>query len=151
MGDFAIDEGTLTFSTTPNFESAADEDTNNVYMVTVEASDGTVKGTLAVTITVTNVNEKPSFTETSPVTRSVAEMTATGQDIGNPVEAEDPDSGDHPVLLIGYHQRRIFRHRLINRPVVDQGFAGQGGQGELHGHSVSPRQQERRRGGRCGG
>ena len=93
-GDFAIDEGTLTFSTTPNFESAADEDTNNVYMVTVEASDGTVKGTRAVTITVTNVNEKPSFTETAPATRSVAENTATGQDIGNPVEAEDPETGD---------------------------------------------------------
>ena len=93
-GDFAIDEGTLTFSTTPNFESAADEDTNNVYMVTVESSDGTVKGTLAVAITVTNVNEKPSFTETAPATRSVAENTATGQDIGNPVEAEDPETGD---------------------------------------------------------
>ena len=53
-----------------------------------------MKGTLAVTITVTNVNEKPSFTETAPATRSVAENTATGQDIGNPVEAEDPETGD---------------------------------------------------------
>ena len=65
-----------------------------MYIVTVKASDGTVKGTLAVTITVTNVNEKPSFTETAPATRSVAENTATGQDIGNPVEAEDPETGD---------------------------------------------------------
>ena len=59
-GDFHISNtGVLTFAVTPNFEAAADEDTNNVYLVTVEASDGTVKGALDVTVTVTDKLEQP--------------------------------------------------------------------------------------------
>ena len=30
----------LTFSTSPDYEDPADADTNNVYLVTIEASDG---------------------------------------------------------------------------------------------------------------
>ena len=56
--DFSISSaGVLTFSSSPNYESATDADTNNVYKVTVEASDGTNEDTLDVTITVTDVNE----------------------------------------------------------------------------------------------
>ena len=54
--DFSITGGVLAFSSPPNFEAAADEDTDNVYLVTVEAFDGTVKGALDVTITVTDRN-----------------------------------------------------------------------------------------------
>ena len=50
--------------------------------------------TIEVTITVTDVNEKPAFDETSPITRSVAENTAANQPIGQPVSATDPDNGD---------------------------------------------------------
>ena len=91
--DFAINEGVLTFGSTPNFEDAADANTDNVYLATIEASDGSVKGTLDVTVTVTNVNEPPAFTP-MPTTRTIAENTAEGQPIGAPVEAEDPDAGD---------------------------------------------------------
>ena len=45
----------------PDFEDPEDDDSLNTYQVTVEASDGTNMTTRAVTITVTNVNEKPSF------------------------------------------------------------------------------------------
>ena len=57
--DFEISEdGMLTFKESPNFEAPADMDTNNVYMVTVEASDGTTDNVMqAVTVTVTNVDE----------------------------------------------------------------------------------------------
>ena len=55
----------------------------------------TEDATIDVTITVTDVNEAPTFGD-SPTTRSVAENTATntatGQDIGNPVAATDPDT-----------------------------------------------------------
>ena len=48
----------LTFKGSPNFEAPADMDTDNVYMVTVEASDGTTDNVMqAVTVTVTNVDE----------------------------------------------------------------------------------------------
>ena len=92
--DFAINGGALTFSSTPNFEAATDIDNDNVYLVTVEASDGTVKGTLDVTVTVTGVNEDPEFDEGPTTTRIVSENTGTNQDIGNPIAATDPDDGD---------------------------------------------------------
>ena len=58
--DFSINEtGELTFKTPPDFEALADADTDNVYNVTIKASDGTNTGTLAVTITITDENEPP--------------------------------------------------------------------------------------------
>ena len=51
--------GVLTFKTPPDYENPADADTNNVYMVTVAASDGPNTDDLAVTITVTDVDEPP--------------------------------------------------------------------------------------------
>ena len=57
--DFSISGGVLSFSATPDYESPADADTDNVYSVTVQALDGTNSGTLAVTVTVTDVNETP--------------------------------------------------------------------------------------------
>ena len=52
--------GVLTFKSSPDYEMPADADTDNIYMVTVEATDGTnMATTLAVTITVTDVDEAP--------------------------------------------------------------------------------------------
>ncbi|MDE0352917.1 MAG: Ig-like domain-containing protein [bacterium] len=88
--DFDISTtGVLTFASSPNFESPADSDTNNVYSVTVEASDGNSNtGTLDVTVTVTNVNEKPVVSGSASVTkqegadRTVGTYTATDPDAG---------------------------------------------------------------------
>ena len=56
--DFEISEdGMLTFKESPNFEAPADMNTDNVYMVTVEASDGTLDAMQMVTVTVTDVDE----------------------------------------------------------------------------------------------
>ena len=49
--------GVLTFNESPDFEMAADADTDNIYMVTVEASDGTNMASHEVTVTVTNVDD----------------------------------------------------------------------------------------------
>ena len=38
--DFSISGGVLTFATSPDYEDPADADTNTVYLVTIEASDG---------------------------------------------------------------------------------------------------------------
>ena len=86
--------GVLTFNAPPDYEAPADANTDNVYLVTVEASDGAVKGTLDVTVTVTNVNELPEFPATETGARSVPENTAAGVNIGLPVSATDPDAGD---------------------------------------------------------
>ena len=94
-GDLSIhsSDGTLTFRSPPDFEGPADDDTNNDYDVTVQAYDGTVTVDHPVTVTVTNVNEAPSF-PTAADSRNVDEDTATEQPIGAPVVATDVDAGD---------------------------------------------------------
>ena len=59
MGDFNISGsgGVFSFATSPDFESPADADTDNVYELTVEADDGTNTATRSVTVTVTDVDE----------------------------------------------------------------------------------------------
>ena len=61
-GDFAISEsGELTFRNPPDFERPADSNRDNVYEMTVRASDGRYYGTLDVTVTVQAVDESPEF------------------------------------------------------------------------------------------
>ena len=71
-------------------KDALDYETDNSYTVTVSVSDGTDTDTITVTISVTNVNEAPKFATTT-ATRSIAENTAVGTAIGEPVAATDPD------------------------------------------------------------
>ncbi len=99
--DFSITSGELTFKTPPDYEAATDADENNVYLVTVEASDGEHTDTLDVRVTVTNVNEPPEFLSGETGARSVAENTAAGQDIGGPVAATDQDGDSLTYTLEG--------------------------------------------------
>jgi Ca2+-binding RTX toxin-like protein len=79
--------GVLSFVTAPNFEMPADVGADNVYNFTVQASDGVMNTTQAVTVTVTNVNEAAPVI-TSPAAFSIAEnSTAVGT-----VIATDADS-----------------------------------------------------------
>ena len=55
--------GLLRFRNPPDFEHPTDADVNNIYELTVEASDGTNTATQAVTITVTPVDEPHTLTE----------------------------------------------------------------------------------------
>ena len=58
-GNFEISSsGELSFRSAPDFENPADDDTDNVYQVTVEADDGTYMDTHDVTVTVTDVDEQ---------------------------------------------------------------------------------------------
>ena len=49
--------GVVTFKASPNFEAPADAGANNIYEITVRASDGALYADKAVAITVTDVNE----------------------------------------------------------------------------------------------
>ncbi len=55
--DFTLMNGTLKFKRSPNYEMPMDSGTDNVYMVTVKAMDGTYTAMKPVTVTVTNVDE----------------------------------------------------------------------------------------------
>ena len=59
-GDFNITAGgELRFNAAPDYERPRDANTNNVYMITVKADDGTYTDTRDVTIRVTDVDEEP--------------------------------------------------------------------------------------------
>ena len=69
--DFSIsEEGELSFSSNPDHEQPADADSDNVYEITVVASDGQNEGTLEVTVTVTEVNEGPEISGRDTLTVS---------------------------------------------------------------------------------
>ena len=70
-GDFTISAGALSFASSPDHESATDDNTDNVYDVTVVATDGSEAGRLNVSVTVTGVDEEP--TADAGTAQSVAE------------------------------------------------------------------------------
>ena len=77
-GDFSISNaGVLTFSATPNYETPADANTDNIYMVTVEANDGTNTAMRAVTINVTNVDEDGTVSLSAQQPRVGTAITAS--------------------------------------------------------------------------
>ena len=65
-GDFTISEnGELSFSKVPDHERPADSNRDNVYNLSVRASDRSLYGYQPVTITVENINLPPNITSTS--------------------------------------------------------------------------------------
>ena len=64
-GDFSIStSGVLTFDDTPDYEDPDDSNDDNIYKITVRASDGNTSASTDVTITVTN--QAPAFTSGPP-------------------------------------------------------------------------------------
>ncbi|EFA69516.1 cadherin domain-containing protein [Cylindrospermopsis raciborskii] len=79
--------GALSFVNAPNFEAPG---TDNIYNVQIQVTDGNNPVTQDLIINVTNVNEAPSFTNTT-ATFPVAENSTT---VGTIDPATDPDAGD---------------------------------------------------------
>ena len=68
---FSISNGVLSFSSSPDYEAPADANGNNVYVVTVEASDGgSTVGTRDVTVRVTNGNDAPATMDDTATTNA---------------------------------------------------------------------------------
>ena len=96
-------------STTGQLKTKASHNYNTKasYTVIVTVSDGTLINQITVTIKVisteteTPTNSIPNFTDGSHTTRTVAENTAKGVNIGNPVEATDADNDALTYTLSG--------------------------------------------------
>ena len=100
---FSIDRSTAQIST--KADVPLDKETKDTYTVTVTATDPSgLTATITVTIMVTNVDEAPTIVRapdanvapefaSATTSRTVAENTAAGEDIGNPVAATD-NNGD---------------------------------------------------------
>ena len=82
--------------------AALDYETKSAYTVTVNVYDGNSGGDrITVTINVTEPNNAPVFTEGTAATRTIAENTAPGQNIGTAVSATDVDSGTTLTYTLG--------------------------------------------------
>ena len=96
---FAISgDGRLGFANDPNYEDPQDTGADNVYQITVIATDSTTSASseLAVTITVTNVDERGRITAISGAVQAGQTLTAGA--------VTDPDSPDpsSPVTVTGW-------------------------------------------------
>ena len=74
---FTIAGGFLRFVDPPDYENAADADTDNVYNVTVQADDGTATEMTGVAVTVTNIDEPGVVTLSTLNPRLGTALTAT--------------------------------------------------------------------------
>ena len=91
-------------------KAALNYEADDSYAVTVSVSDRDGgSDSIAVTINVTDVNEKPSFGIFGRVTLSVAENTASGTNIGGVVAATDEDTGDTFTYHLGGTDADSFR------------------------------------------
>jgi VCBS repeat-containing protein len=84
--------GAVSFAATPDFENRIDANTDGVYELTVNVSDGQFTASRATTVTVTNVNEQPNapgWQTGGAVDENSANATVVGQ-----VIATDPDNPD---------------------------------------------------------
>ncbi|MCX7420895.1 MAG: cadherin domain-containing protein, partial [Planctomycetia bacterium] len=98
---FSIDSvtGAVRFLVSPNFEAPADAGTNNVYDVVVHANNGVLDTTLAVAISVTDVNEfaVSTPTDTNVTTDAINENVALGTTVGVTAFASDADATTNTV------------------------------------------------------
>jgi Ca2+-binding RTX toxin-like protein len=101
---FTIDAvtGMLDFVGAPNFEAPADADMNNVYDVTVAATDGSFTQLQALAITVSNVNEGLAITSASLF--AVAENATAVTNI----VAIDQDGGPVGFAIVGGADAALF-------------------------------------------
>jgi VCBS repeat-containing protein len=88
---FAIDaaSGALTFVTAPDFESPADADGDNRYEVLVRASDGALDDTQALTVVISNVNERASISGAN-----TGVVFEDGAPLAGALSVTDPDAGE---------------------------------------------------------
>ena len=96
---FSIVSGTGQLQTS----AALDYETDDTYSVTITVSDGSLTDSISVTINITDVDENraPEFSDGTSTTRSVAENTASGENIGAPVAATDADNNTLTYTLGG--------------------------------------------------
>ena len=94
---FAISgDGRLGFANDPNFEDPQDADADNIYQITVFATDSTTnaRSELAVTVTVTNVDERGRIAAISGAVQAGQTLTAGA--------VTDLDSPSSPVTVTGH-------------------------------------------------
>ena len=84
--------GALVFNSAPDYENPLDNGTDNVYNLTVQASDGSLIATENIAVTVTDVNENPS--NSAPVFSSASSFSVAENQTGVVTVAATDANGD---------------------------------------------------------
>ena len=89
-GKFTLSStGVLAFASAKNFENPDDTDSNGIYAVTVEVSDGALKDTANLAVTLTDANDAPTANAGADQTGIAPGAVVTLSGSGS-----DPDAGD---------------------------------------------------------
>ena len=99
---FAIDAatGALSFIALPNFEVPGDADGDNVYQVSVRASDGSLSDTRALAISVTNLNEAPVIASNGGGDSATVSIAENGTAVST-VTSSDPEGTPRSYAITG--------------------------------------------------
>ena len=117
-GKFTLSSvGVLAFASAKDFENPDDADTNGIYAVTVEVSDGALTDTANLTVTLTNANEAPTADagadQTGVVQGAVVTLSGSGS---------DPDAGDTDTLSYRWTQTGSQEGTLTNADAATATF-----------------------------
>ena len=85
--------GALSFVSAPDYENPTDAGGNNVYDVTVQASDGTLTDTQAIAVSVTNVNDNAPVITSNGAGATASVSVAENSTAVTTVTATDLDAG----------------------------------------------------------
>lgn len=94
--DIDASTGVLSFASPPDYENPTDSDTNNEYVVAVDATDGVGNtNTRTITVSVTDVDESPIAPDRSQATDEDTPISVADGDGADLLKlASDPDAGD---------------------------------------------------------
>ncbi len=92
--------GALAFLAAPNFEAPTDVGVNNVYNLTVRASDGTTADTQTLAVTVTNVDEAPVITSNGGGDNAAVQVNENGTAVLT-VTSTDPENTARTYSISG--------------------------------------------------
>ena len=140
--------GTIAFKTAPDFENPIDANHDNIYNITVQASDGHGgTATLDLTVNVTNIYETPIITsyngasgpvlinvnEHIPTTTAVATAAATPDTGQTLTYSIDPNVGDASQFNVDPTTGAVtFKTSPDYENPTDVGLPGQGGQDNVY-------------------
>lgn len=106
--DIDPDTGVLTFKAAPDFESPADANGDNVYVVKVTADDGDGgTGSQTLSITITNGNDRPVITSDGGKLRASVDVAENSTAVTK-VQASDQDGSSITYAISGGDDKALF-------------------------------------------
>ena len=112
-GDFKIEDGVLNFKKSPDYETPKGggqdaTDTDNIYEVTVEATDATKRiGTKEVTVEVTNVEEGGSMRLSAVQPQAGTSFYVIDEDADSAVTNIKDEDGNHELHQVAVVQFQV--------------------------------------------